>query len=165
MRFKTCCSPVPSWRIPPDHRDAPCLCTVCTILSQTHWPEVPQAVALSEGSLLSLPGCSALQFPMYKNPAGPARLCVLLPQRYDLVTSHVSGKMCCCYRVCKKSSISVQSTPSDRLAFFLKTKMAIKWLPKGKFKLKRLWKDGSHRKYQLSARQGAAKSSSIHRAG
>lgn len=36
---------------------------VCTILSKTHWAEMPQAVAVSEGSLLSLPGCSALQFP------------------------------------------------------------------------------------------------------
>lgn len=59
-----CWSPVPSWRIPPDHRDAPCLCTVCAILSQTHWSEMPQAVAVSESSLLSLPGCSALQFPI-----------------------------------------------------------------------------------------------------
>lgn len=59
-----CWSPVPRWRVPPDHRDTPCLCTVWTTLSQTPWAEMPQAVAVHEGSLLSLPGCSALQLPI-----------------------------------------------------------------------------------------------------
>lgn len=117
-----CCSPVPSWRIPPDHRDTPCLCSLYHLVTNT----LARGATGSGSVLLSLPGCSALQFPIYKNPAGPAQLCVLLPQRHKLVTSRFSGQVCCCYRVCKKSSISVQSTPSDRLAFFLKTKMAIK---------------------------------------
>lgn len=63
-----CWSPVPSWRIPPDHREAPCLVhSLYHLVTNTlvSWvPEMPQAVAVSEGSLLSLPGCSALQFPV-----------------------------------------------------------------------------------------------------
>lgn len=100
-----------------------------------------------------------------KSPARPAQICVLLPQRFKLVPSYFSGQVCCCHRVCKNPATLSTLLLHTRLAFFLETKMAIKWLLKGKFKLKCLWKDGSHRKCQLSARQGAAKSSSIHRAG
>lgn len=113
-------------------------------------PGIPQAVAVSEGSLLSLPGCSALQFPI-KTLLSSVCSC----SRDTTWSPHTS--LCCCYRVCKNpASPKIQSTPSDRVAFSLKTKMAIKWLLKGKFKLKCLWKDGSHRKYQLISKAGCS---------